>query len=41
MGNTKAIWKIINQLTHKKVTSNSSVNELKVNAHSITDPLED
>ena len=38
IGNPKAIWKCINQITHRKATNNSSINELKVNNKSVTEP---
>ena len=38
IGNPKAIWKCINQITHRKATNNSSINELKVNNKSFTEP---
>ena len=38
IGNPKAIWKCINQITHRKSTNNSSINELKVNNKSFTEP---
>ena len=37
-GNPRAIWSTINQITHRKCTDNSSINELKVNDVSVTKP---
>ena len=39
-GNPKAIWKIINELTNRKCTSNSSITELKVDNNSFKKPAE-
>ena len=38
IGNSKAIWKTINELTRRKSTSNSSINELKLGELSVTEP---
>ena len=38
MSDSRAIWKIVNQLSHRKHTSNSTINELVVNEVSYTEP---
>ena len=38
MGESRTIWKTVNQLSHRKHTSNSTVNELVVNEVSYTEP---
>ena len=37
-GNPKAIWKVINELTNRKCTSNSSITELRVDNNSFKKP---
>lgn len=39
-GNAKAIWKTINQLMHRKKTSNTSINEIKIDGKSFTEPAD-
>ena len=38
IGNPRAIWNTINQITHRKSTDKSSINELKINDVSFTEP---
>lgn len=37
-GKRKEIWKSINEITHRKSTNNSSINERKIDDRSATDP---
>ena len=38
VGDSRAIWKTVNLLSHRKYTSNSTINELVVNEVSYTEP---
>ena len=38
MSDSRAIWKTVNQLSHRKHSSNSTINELVVNEVSYTEP---
>lgn len=40
LGNPKAIWNTINQLTHRKKTSTTSIRELKIDGKSFTEPVD-